>query len=291
MTIKITKSQLREMIKEARQTISYKDWVPGDDDHHPGYCEDCGCELFSEPDPNDDPEDYQFRLDCESDHYPDYGYDGADHDASGRRYEQVKRTQQGGRKLVQEQAGQEQGRNIKLLQSALKSFEAYKAYARVDRKKAIATKQKTEKILSYLFGVETPLGEITAIEYYDGDVWLEVDRDGLYTVRDVIEELQKTNIQEQTTTITKTQLKKKIQEAVKTVLNEQQPASNSPEMLALDQEELRAIEQFCLQLDNVSKGLRAGAKSGKMNMQMVGQWSQHLDKLANQMRESSKLQK
>jgi len=108
--MKITKSQLREMIreavlKEARPTISYKDWVPGDDDHHPGYCEDCGCELFSEPDPNDDPEDYQFRLDCESDHYPDYGYDGADHDASGRRYEQVKRTQ-GGRKLVQEQVSQ-----------------------------------------------------------------------------------------------------------------------------------------------------------------------------------------
>lgn len=81
-----------------------------------------------------------------------------------------------------------------------------------------------------------------------------------------------------------------IQEAVKTALNEQQqPASNSPETLALDQEELRAIEQFCLQLDNVSKGLRAGVKSGKMNMQLVGQWSQHLDKLANQMRESSKL--
>jgi hypothetical protein len=90
-------------------------------------------------------------------------------------------------------------------------------------------------------------------------------------------------------TMTKTQLKKMIQEAVKTVLNEQQPASTSPEMLALDQEELRAIEQFCLQLDNVSKGLRAGVKSGKMNMQLFGQWSQHLDKLANQMRESSKL--
>lgn len=93
------------------------------------------------------------------------------------------------------------------------------------------------------------------------------------------------------TTMTKTQLKKMIQEAVKTAINEQQPASNSPEMLALNQEELRAIEQFCLQLDNVSKGLRTGAKSGKMNMQLVGQWSQHLDKLANQLRESSKLQK
>lgn len=89
--------------------------------------------------------------------------------------------------------------------------------------------------------------------------------------------------------MTKTQLKKMIQEAVKTALNEQQPASNSPEMVILDQEDLRLVDQFCSQLDNLSKGIRARAKSGKMNMQEFGVYSQTLDKLANQMRQSTTL--